>query len=149
MVRALSSIAVGVLVLTGCGGNEPATQAATTTPTPTPTVTPTPTPSPQAVEAGEPFTIGQYEFTDWSFLPTSLEVSDVYGLVSNRGEAPGAASFDLTFFTGSVVLARFSCTSGQLQPSESERVECDQSTASVAATPKEPPYDRITAQLRA
>jgi hypothetical protein len=142
-------IAAGIAsaaLLTGCGSaaDQPSAEAAT----PTPTVTPTPTPSPQVVETGEPFTIGQYEFTDWTSLTTSLEVSGVFGTIVNRSDKAGVAAFHLTFFTGSSVLARFDCaTGGSLQPGVSERVECEQTAGVMAAEPHEPPYDRITAQI--
>lgn len=145
-MRTLIVVAVAVAtVLTGCGSaDQPSAEAAS----PTPTVTPTPTPSPQVVETGQPFTIGQYEFTDWTSLTTSLEVSDVFGTIISRSDKAGVAAFQLTFFTGSSVLARFDCASGgSLQPGESERVECEQTSGVMAAEPHEPPYDRITAQI--
>lgn len=139
---------VGAALLTGCGSSgdgQTADTATTTTVTATPT--PTPTPGPQVVEAGEPFTIGQYEFTDWTSLTTSLEVSGVFGTITNRGDKAGIGAFRLTFYTGSSVLARFECASGgSLQPGDSEQIECDQTAGVMAATPHEPPYDKITAE---
>lgn len=99
---------------------------------------------PRPVTPGKAFTIGKHTLaTGWKVQYAEYGGSSVVGTVTNTSSGTSTAFFSIKFLKGTTVLANFQCTTEELEPKQSQAVECYNS---VTTTKRLTGWDKVTAE---
>lgn len=110
---------IGVIA-TGTGGGDGSTSA-----TDTSQGAPLTRNDPRAVTPGKAFTIGKHTMgTGWKVDYEQYTGSKVVGTVTNTSKSTSTAFFSIKFLKDKTVLANFQCSTEELEPTQSQAVEC-------------------------
>jgi hypothetical protein len=100
---------------------------------------------PRPVTVGKAFTIGKHRLdAGWKVTYQEYLGSKVTGQVTNVSDKTSTAIFHIKFLKGSKVVANMQCTSGDLEPGQSEDVECLNMVD--GAGDQRITYDKVTAE---
>lgn len=100
---------------------------------------------PRPVNVGEAFTLGKHRFdAGWKVQYREYLGPQLVGQVTNVSKDTSTAFFHVKFLKGAKVVANFQCTTGDLEPGQSEDVEC-YNTIDVTGDGKLL-YDKVTAE---
>jgi hypothetical protein len=81
--------------------------------------------APRAVAVGKAFTIGKHRFeSGWKVATPDYGSPQITGTVTNVSEETSTAFFHIKYLNGSKVVANFQCSTNDLEPRQSEDVEC-------------------------
>ena len=110
---------VGVIA-TGTGGGDGGTNASTDS-----QGAPLTRNDPRAVTPGKAFTIGKHTMAaGWKVNYEQYTGSKVTGTVTNSSKSTSTAFFSIKFLRGKTVVANFQCSTEELEPTQSQAVEC-------------------------
>lgn len=99
---------------------------------------------PRPVTPGKAFTIGKHTMaTGWKVEYAEYVGSQVVGTVTNSSKSTSTAFFSIKFLKGATVLANFDCHTEELEPTQSQQVECYNS---VTTTKRLTGWDKVTAE---
>jgi hypothetical protein len=99
---------------------------------------------PRPVTPGKAFTIGKHTMVDgWKVDYQEILGSQVVGTVTNTSKSTSTAWFSIKFLKGSTVLANFDCLTEELEPGQSQEVECYNS---VTTTKRVTGWNKVTAE---
>jgi hypothetical protein len=100
--------------------------------------------APRAVAVGKAFTIGKHRFEPgWKVSNEAYIGPRISGTVTNVSEDTSTAFFHIKVLKGSKVVANFQCNTNDLEPKQSEDVDCYNSVDNSGKLGK---YDRVTAE---
>ncbi|WP_329484595.1 hypothetical protein OG555_20870 [Kribbella sp. NBC_01484] len=99
---------------------------------------------PRQVTPGKAFTIGKHTLArGWKVDYQEFGGSQVVGTVTNTSKSTSTAFFSIKFLKGATVLANFNCSTEELEPNQSQAVECYNS---VTTTKRVTGWDKVTAE---
>jgi len=99
---------------------------------------------PRPVTLGTAFTIGKHQFgAGWKMTYQQYLGSSLSGTVTNVSDDTSTAIFHVKFLKGNTVLGNFQCSTNDLEPGQSEQVECHNM---VTAAQRVTGYDKVTAE---
>jgi hypothetical protein len=139
MKKYLVGLAVAPVVLIGCSvptdsGSEPgATKPAAAARN-----------EPRPVKLGKAFTLGKHQMnTGWKVAYQEYLGTKITGTVTNVSKSTSTAFFHVKFLNGKSVVANMQCASDDLEPGQSQAIEC---LNTVTGEGKLPKYTSITAE---
>lgn len=101
---------------------------------------------PCVVKLGQAWAKGKHRLDKgWKVTYVQYVGPQLEGSVTNISDEPGSAFFNVKFLKGSKVVANMQCTTGELEPGQSEDVECFNMTDKDSAL-RPGTYDIITAE---
>ncbi|TCC04959.1 FxLYD domain-containing protein [Kribbella soli] len=139
MKKYIVGLAVVPFVLMGCtatdSGSEPgATKTAAKNRT-----------DPVAVAVGKPFTIGKHRLdAGWKLAYQQYLGAKVTGTVTNTSKKTSTAIFTIKFLKATTVVGNMSCVSNELEPGQSQAIECLNGVAGDVNLKGK--YDKVTAE---
>lgn len=102
---------------------------------------------PRAVAVGKQFTIGKHRLDDgWKMEYQQYLGTKVTGTVTNVSKSASTAIFHIKFLKGNAVVGNMQCTSNDLEPNQSEAVECINTVSGDTNLLKKGTYDKVTAE---
>lgn len=136
-----------IIVAATSGGGDGSTPTATggaTTKTKAAPAKPEDRGQPRAVTVGKAFTIGKHRFdAGWKMQYEEYLGTKLAGSVTNVSADTSTAFFHVKFLKGNTVLANFQCSTNDLEPGQTENVEC---LNMVSTTKRVTGYDKVTAE---
>jgi hypothetical protein len=153
VLPAIALIGIIIIATAASGGNSSTgtstptggTTQAGAKPTKTAETAPEDRGQPRPVTVGKAFTIGKHRFDEgWKLTYQEYLGSKVTGQVTNVSDDTSTAFFHIKFLLGSKVVANMQCSSGDLEPGQSENVECYNMVD--GSSDKRIKYDKVTAE---
>ena len=100
---------------------------------------------PRPVTVGKAFTIGKHRLDNgWKLTHQEYIGSQVTGTVTNVSKDTSTAIFHIKFLKGNTVVGNMQCTTNDLEPGQSEAVECLNTVTGAANIAGK--YDKVTAE---
>lgn len=101
---------------------------------------------PCTVKLGVAFTVGKHQVgKGWKLRDEPYLGTKLVGTVTNVSEEASTAIFTVKLLNGNRVVANFQCSSNELEPKQSEDVEC-YNNSDVGRSVRKGSYDKITAE---
>jgi hypothetical protein len=118
-------IVIAVVVSLAGGGDDSPSSAGTTGQPGAGTTKAADCRKPQTVAVGKAFTLCKHQLgAGWKLSHQEYLGTKVTGTVTNVSKSTSTGIFHIKFLKGSTVVGNMSCTTGDLEPGQSEAVEC-------------------------
>jgi hypothetical protein len=101
---------------------------------------------PCTIQLGVAFTVGKHTMQKgWKLKTEEFLGTKMVGTLANSSDDTSTAFFTVKFLKGSAVVANFQCSSSELEPKQTEDVECI-NMSDVSKSLKPGAYNKITAE---